>query len=149
MFSATRWTARFSSCSRCRHDSRNHVDRTSPAGVIARSRGRSRDGGRVRPGSSGRRSERSAYVYYIESSTAKTWRCFRCTAPLTLSNVRKIKWSCTGHINHSKTTDGRHVTPLGDYTTRKDDKGDQPSGGETTWAKTGAMRSGTGQHKTG
>ena len=33
--------------------------------------------------------------------------------------------------------------------TRKDDEGDQPSGGETTWTNTGAIRSGRGQHKTG
>ena len=33
--------------------------------------------------------------------------------------------------------------------TRKDDKGDQPSGGETTWTNTGAIRYGRGQHKTG
>ena len=33
--------------------------------------------------------------------------------------------------------------------TRKDDKGDQPSGGETTWTNTGATRYGRGQHKTG
>ena len=33
--------------------------------------------------------------------------------------------------------------------TRKDDKRDQPSGGETTWTKTGATRYGRGQHKTG
>ena len=33
--------------------------------------------------------------------------------------------------------------------TRKDDKGDQPSGGETTWTNTGATRCGRGQHKTG
>ena len=33
--------------------------------------------------------------------------------------------------------------------TRKDVKGDQPSGGETTWANTGARRYGRGQHKTG
>ena len=33
--------------------------------------------------------------------------------------------------------------------TRKDDKGDQPSGGETTWTNTGATPSGRGQHKTG
>ena len=33
--------------------------------------------------------------------------------------------------------------------TRKDDKGDQPSGGETTMTNTGATRSGRGQHKTG
>ena len=33
--------------------------------------------------------------------------------------------------------------------TRKDDKGDQPSGGEMTWTNTGATRSGRGGHKTG
>ena len=33
--------------------------------------------------------------------------------------------------------------------TRKDDKDDQPSGGETTWTNTGAKRYGRGQHKTG
>ena len=30
--------------------------------------------------------------------------------------------------------------------TRKDDKGDQPSGGETTWINTGATRYDRGQH---
>ena len=33
--------------------------------------------------------------------------------------------------------------------TRKDDKGDHPSSGETTWTNTGATRYGRGQHKTG
>ena len=33
--------------------------------------------------------------------------------------------------------------------TRKDVKGDQPSGRETTWTNTGATRYGRGQHKTG
>ena len=33
--------------------------------------------------------------------------------------------------------------------TRKDVKGDQPSGGETTWTNTEATRYGRGQHKTG
>ena len=33
--------------------------------------------------------------------------------------------------------------------TRKDDKGDQPSGGEMTWTNTGATRYGRGHHKTG
>ena len=33
--------------------------------------------------------------------------------------------------------------------TRKGDKGDQPSGRETTWSNTGATRSGREQHKTG
>ena len=45
----------------------------------------------------------------------------------------------------SKMTNGPH----GDHTTRKDDMGDQPSGGETTWTNTGAARPGRGQHKTG
>ena len=33
--------------------------------------------------------------------------------------------------------------------TRKDVKGDQPCGGETTWTNTGGTRYGRGQHKTG
>ena len=33
--------------------------------------------------------------------------------------------------------------------TRKFVKGDQPSGGETTWTNTGATRYGRGQHNTG
>ena len=33
--------------------------------------------------------------------------------------------------------------------TGKDDRGDQPSGGETTWTNTRATRYGRGQHKTG
>ena len=33
----------------------------------------------------------------------------------------------------SKTTNGPHVSPLRDHKTRKYDKGDQPSDGETTW----------------
>ena len=33
--------------------------------------------------------------------------------------------------------------------TRKYIKGDQPSGGETTWTNTGGTRYGRGQHKTG
>ena len=32
----------------------------------------------------------------------------------------------------SKTTDGPRVSPLGDHMTGKDDKGDQPSGGDMT-----------------
>ena len=48
-----------------------------------------------------------------------------------------------------KTTDGRHMLPLGDHMTRIDVKGDQTSGGETTWTNTGATRHGREQHKTG
>ena len=62
-------------------------------------------------------------------------------------NVRK--WSWAGHINHLK--DDRwtsRVTAWRPYD-KKDDKGDQPSGGETTWTNTGATRYGRGQHKTG
>ena len=47
------------------------------------------------------------------------------------------------------TTDGPRVSPLGDHMTRKYDKGDHPSGGETTWTNTGGTRYGRGQHKTG
>ena len=48
-----------------------------------------------------------------------------------------------------KMTDGPRASPLGDHMTRTYDKGDQPSGGETTWTNTGATRYGRGQHKTG
>ena len=44
-----------------------------------------------------------------------------------INTVRKMKWSWAGHISLK---DDRW--PLGDHMTRKDDKGDQPSGGETT-----------------
>ena len=49
--------------------------------------------------------------------------------------VRKMKWSYSGHINRLKEN--------------QNDKGDQPSGGETTWTNTGATRYGRGHHKTG
>ena len=49
----------------------------------------------------------------------------------------------------SKTIDGLRVLPLGDHVTRKDDKGEQPSGGETTLKNTGATLSGRGQHNIG
>ena len=39
--------------------------------------------------------------------------------------------------------------PMDLATWRIYDKGGQPSGGETTWANTGATRSDRGQHKTG
>ena len=48
------------------------------------------------------------------------------------------------YIYISKTTDGPRASPLGDHMTRKDVKGDQPSGGETTWTNTGATRYGRG-----
>ena len=41
------------------------------------------------------------------------------------------------------------MSPLGDHVTRKYDKGDQPSGGDTTRANTGATRFGRGQRKAG
>ena len=40
--------------------------------------------------------------------------------------------------------DGPRVSPLGYHKIREDDKGDQPSGGNT-----GATRSGRGQHNAG
>ena len=42
----------------------------------------------------------------------------------------------------SQTTDGPRVSPFGDHTTHKYDKGDQPSRGETTWTNTRGTRSG-------
>ena len=50
-----------------------------------------------------------------------------------IHTVRKMKWSWAGHINRLK--DDRwtsRVTTWRPFMTRKDDKGDQPSGGETT-----------------
>ena len=66
--------------------------------------------------------------------------------------VRKMKWSWAGHINRLK--DNRCTSLVTtwrpyDKKTRKDDKGDQPSDGETTWTNTGATRYGRGHHKTG
>ena len=40
------------------------------------------------------------------------------------------------------------MSPLGDHTTVKYAKGDQPSGGETTWTNTGATRYGRRQRET-
>ena len=61
------------------------------------------------------------------------------------------KWNGPGQgiSTASKTTDGPRTSPLGDHMTRNDDKGDQPSGGETTWTNTGGTRYGRWQHKTG
>ena len=53
------------------------------------------------------------------------------------------------HQPPQKTTDGHSVSSLGEHTTRKYDKGDQPNGGETSRTNTGATRSGRGRHKTG
>ena len=58
-----------------------------------------------------------------------------------ISNERKTNPSWTGHINHLKYD---RWSPHGDHTIRKDDKGDQPSGGETTWTHSGGTRSGRG-----
>ena len=67
-----------------------------------------------------------------------------------ISNVRKFKWSRTGHINRLKDDRWTSRVALGDHMTRKDDTGDQPSGGQTTWTNTGGTRSGRGQlHNTG
>ena len=60
-----------------------------------------------------------------------------------------MKWSWAGHINRLKEDRWTSCVTTGDHMTRKDVKGDQPSGGETTWTNTGATRYGRGQHKTG
>ena len=43
----------------------------------------------------------------------------------------------------------RHRMETIQIMTKKDDKTDQPSGGETTWTNTGATRYGRGHHTTG
>ena len=49
------------------------------------------------------------------------------------SKVRKMKWSWAGHVNRLKYDRWTsRVTTWRPYMTRKDDKGDQPSGGETS-----------------
>ena len=67
-----------------------------------------------------------------------------------ISNMIKMKWSWAGHINRLKDDrwTSRVITLRPYYVKKKDDKGDQPSGGETTWRNTGATRSGGGQHNT-
>ena len=57
--------------------------------------------------------------------------------------IYTVTWA---HINRLKDDRTSRVTTC---MTRKDVKGDQPSGGETTWTNTGATRYGRGQHKTG
>ena len=41
-------------------------------------------------------------------------------------------------------TDGPRMSPRGDHATRNNDKGDQPSDGETSWTNTCPSRSGRG-----
>ena len=88
--------------------------------------------------------ERSMLNITYKDRKTKIWVRERTSVIDIINTVRQMKWSWAGHINASKPTDG-----LGDHMTRKDDKGDQPSGGETTWINTGATRYGRGQHKTG
>ena len=90
-----------------------------------------------------------AVVVEINSIQFKGRTSGSATGPNIISNVRKMKWFWTGRINALKTTDGHRVSSRGNHTTRKDVKGDQPSGGETTWTNTGATQSGRGQRKTG
>ena len=55
----------------------------------------------------------------------------------TICNVRKMKWSWAGHISRLKDDRWTLGVPIYSY-----DKGDQPSGGETTWTNTGGARAG-------
>ena len=67
-----------------------------------------------------------------------------------IGNMRK-KYNSSGQGTPTalNTTDGARVSPLADHMSRRDDKRDQPSDGETTWNNIGAKRSRRGQHKTG
>ena len=66
-----------------------------------------------------------------------------------ISNVRKMKWSYQPPQRRPMDYACYHLETIKNIMTRKDDKGGQPSGGETTWTNTEATRSGRGLHKTG
>ena len=53
--------------------------------------------------------------------------------------MKKMNGPRQGTSTASKTTDGSRVSPLGDDTAIKNDKGDQPSGGATTWTNTDVL----------
>ena len=96
--------------------------------------------------------ERSMLNITYKDRRTNIWARERTKLIDIIYTVRKMKWSWTpgqGISTASKTTDGPRVSPLGYHMARKDNKGDQPSGGETTWTNTGATRYGSGQHKTG
>ena len=65
--------------------------------------------------------------------------------------VRKMKWSWAAWAYQPPQRQPMDLTchHLETIMTRKDDKGDQPSGGETNWTNTGMTRYGRQQHKTG
>ena len=61
-----------------------------------------------------------------------TWVTERAKVVDIISNVRKMIWSWAGH--NSRLKYDRWTSRITTWhMTRKDDKGDQPSGGETTW----------------
>ena len=90
--------------------------------------------------------KRSMLNITYKDRMTKVWVRERAQVIDIISNVRPMKCPGQGISTASKTTDGPRVPPLGDHMTRKDDKGDQPSGRETTSTNTGAKRSGKGQH---
>ena len=71
----------------------------------------------------------------LKMNIAKTNMMVVDNIPINVSNV--LIENVHGYVYARKTTDGPRVSPLGDHMTRKDDKGDQPSGGETTRTNTG------------
>ena len=81
-------------------------------------------------------------ISYKDRKTTTIWVRERKQFIDIISNVRKYEmvlgWA---HQPHQ-----RRMSPLVDHMARKDDKEDQPSGGETTWTNTGT-RSDRGQHK--
>ena len=97
--------------------------------------------------------ERSMLNITYKDKRTNIWVRERTKVIDIMYTVRKKKWSWPpgqGISTASKTTDGPRVSPLEDHMIRKNDKGDQPSGGETTWTNPGATRYGRGQlHKTG
>ena len=90
-----------------------------------------------------------AMTYGAETWTLTKQAQNRPTSVSGRGQKRTMKWSWAGHINRLKRQPMdlacHHLETI---MSRKDDKGDQPSGGETTWTNTGATRYGRGHHKT-
>ena len=101
----------------------------------------------------------AAYAKHRDIFTSKLAICLKrqvydsCVLPAMTygAETRTLTKQTQNKLAAEQTTDGSRVSPLGDYTTRKEDTGELPRGGETPWTNmtTGATRYGRGQHTTG
>ena len=93
--------------------------------------------------------ERSMLNITYKDRKTNIWVRERTKVIAIINTVRTMKWSRAGHINRLKGDRWTSRVTIWRPYDKKEDKGDQPSGGETTWANTEATRYGRGQHKTG